>query len=276
MAPPAAVITGRRILEGRGCSLWRVFNFKCLSPLNAYSESFLSAQNSRLQAACSRTEFHTSTLLLRHDIGKGDYFSSEGKRLYYDTHALVRHLEMKGFTTQQSEIFESALMKITNRNMDGAYKDMVTKLQQEITLQQVMSQITSVKKDMIILEKSEFSALRTQNEKVKMELLQLKKQLTDEIVKVRAENNLDFNVQKSRVKEMYAESEKKLLEARTEIRALYAQQDRALTQINRKIDTEVAGMKTMQESHKLDTIKYLAGSVFTCLTIVLGFYRLWM
>ncbi|KAJ1200972.1 hypothetical protein NDU88_004790 [Pleurodeles waltl] len=274
MAPPAAAIAGRQILKGRGCSQRRVLSCKYLAPLSTYS--FLSAQKIRVQTAFSKTEFHTSSLLPRHDIGKGDYFSLEGKKLFFDTHALVRHLEMKGFTTQQSEILESALMKIINHNMDGAYKDMVTKLQQEITLQQVMSHIASVKKDMIILEKSEFSALRTQNEKVKMELMQLKKQLTDEIVKVRAENNLDFNLQKSRVKEMYADSEKKLLEARTEIIALHAQQDRALTQINRKIDTEVAGMKTMQESHKLDTIKYLAGSVFTCLTIVLGFYRLWM
>ena len=35
---------------------------------------------------------------------------------------------------------------------------------QEITLQQIMSQIANVKKDMIILEKSEFSALRSENE----------------------------------------------------------------------------------------------------------------
>lgn len=38
-----------------------------------------------------------------------------------------------------------------------------------------------------------------------------------------------------------------------------AEQDRHLTQTNMKIDTEVAGLKTMLESHKLDTIKYLAG-----------------
>lgn len=38
-----------------------------------------------------------------------------------------------------------------------------------------------------------------------------------------------------------------------------AEQDRNLTQTNMKIDTEVAGLKTMLESHKLDTIKYLAG-----------------
>lgn len=33
-----------------------------------------------------------------------------------------------------------------------------------------------------------------------------------------------------------------------------------MTQNNVKIDTEVAGLKTMLESHKLDSIKYLAGN----------------
>ncbi|NXH89670.1 MCUR1 regulator, partial [Edolisoma coerulescens] len=163
-----------------------------------------------------------------------------------------------GFTTQQSEVIVSALVKIMNTNLDMIYKDMVTKVQQEIALQQVMSHIGGVKKDMIILEKSEFSALRSENEKIKLELQQIKKQVMDEITKVRADNKLNLNLEKSRVKE------------------LHAQQDRALTQTDRKIDTEVADLKTMLESHKLDNIKYLAGSVFTCLTVALGFYRLWI
>ncbi|NXD95316.1 MCUR1 regulator, partial [Chaetorhynchus papuensis] len=180
------------------------------------------------------------------------------RRLYFDTHALVCLLEANGFTTQQSEVIVSALVKIMNTNMDMIYKDMVTKVQQEIALQQVMSHIGGVKKDMIILEKSEFSALRSENEKIKLELQQIKKQVMDEITKVRADNKLNLNLEKSRVKE------------------LHAQQDRALTQTDRKIDTEVADLKTMLESHKLDNIKYLAGSVFTCLTVALGFYRLWI
>ncbi|KGL74305.1 Mitochondrial calcium uniporter regulator 1, partial [Tinamus guttatus] len=180
------------------------------------------------------------------------------RKLFFDTHALVCLLEENGFTTQQSEIIVSALVKIMNTNLDMIYKDMVTKVQQEIALQQIMSHIGGVKKDMIILEKSEFSALRSENEKIKLELLQIKKQVMDEITKVRADNKLNLNLEKSRVKE------------------LHAQQDRALTQTDRKIDTEVAGLKTMLESHKLDNIKYLAGSVFTCLTVALGFYRLWM
>ncbi|NWH31887.1 MCUR1 regulator, partial [Chloropsis hardwickii] len=180
------------------------------------------------------------------------------RRLYFDTHALVCLLEEKGFTTQQSEVIVSALVKIMNTNLDMIYKDMVTKVQQEIALQQVMSHIAGVKKDMIILEKSEFSALRSENEKIKLELQQIKKQVMDEITKVHADNKLNLNLEKSRVKE------------------LHAQQDRALTQTDRKIDTEVADLKTMLESHKLDNIKYLAGSVFTCLTVALGFYRLWI
>ncbi|OXB67913.1 hypothetical protein ASZ78_016376 [Callipepla squamata] len=190
-----------------------------------------------------------------------------------------------GFTTQQSEVIVSALVKIVNTNLDMIYKDMVTKVQQEIALQQVMSHIGGVKKDMIILEKSEFSALRSENEvkisifdlyhlffikdvkkwfvpkRIKLELQQIKKQVMDEITKVRADNKLNLNLEKSRVKELHSLNERKLLEMRTEIVELHAQQDRALTQTDRKIDTEVADLKTMLESHKLDNIKYLAGKI---------------
>ncbi|KAM4834880.1 mitochondrial calcium uniporter regulator 1 [Thomomys bottae] len=226
--------------------------------------------------AGSRRELSLSAGCLQLEHMRRDFTSAGNRKLYFDTHALVCLLEENGFTTQQAEIVVSALVKIMDTNMDIIYKDMVTKMQQEITLQQIMSKIANVKKDMIILEKSEFSALRAENEKIKLELHQLKQQVMDEVIKVRTDTKLDFNLEKSRVKELYSLNEKKLLELRTEIVELHAQQDRALTQTDRKIETEVAGLKTMLEAHKLDTIKYLAGSVFTCLTVALGFYRLWI
>ncbi|XP_039318672.1 mitochondrial calcium uniporter regulator 1 isoform X1 [Saimiri boliviensis] len=229
-----------------------------------------------LALASSRRELSLSAGCLQLERKRRDFTSSGSRKLYFDTHALVCLLEDNGFATQQAEIIVSALVKILEANMDIVYKDMVTKMQQEITLQQIMSQIANVKKDMIILEKSEFSALRAENEKIKLELHQLKQQVMDEVIKVRTDTKLDFNLEKSRVKELYSLNEKKLLELRTEIVALHAQQDRALTQTDRKIETEVAGLKTMLESHKLDNIKYLAGSIFTCLTVALGFYRLWI
>ncbi|XP_041039989.1 mitochondrial calcium uniporter regulator 1-like isoform X2 [Carcharodon carcharias] len=182
----------------------------------------------------------------------------------------------RGFTTKQSEVVVAALLRVMHSSMEVTYKDFATKIQQEIMLQHIMSHMTSVKKDMIILEKSEFSAIRAANEKLKIELQQLKKQLIDEVVKVSSNNKLDMNLEKSRVQEMLTEHERRVLETRADIVELHSQQNRAVTQINRKIETEVAGLKTLLESHKLDTIKYLAGSVFTCLTVVLGFYRLWI
>ncbi|XP_070709165.1 mitochondrial calcium uniporter regulator 1 [Pempheris klunzingeri] len=220
-------------------------------------------------------ELSASTRAFQYDLKPGDAKSEVG-RLLFDTHAVVRLFEENGFTTQQAEVMVKVLVRMTNSNMDVIYGDMVTKVQQEIMLQRVMSQIAAVKKDMIILEKSEFSTLLTENEKLKIQLLQLKVQLADVMNKVRSDNILDMNLEKSRVKEMKAEHEKKLLETRNDIMEMTAEQERHLTQTNMKIDTEVAGLKTMLESHKLDTIKYLAGSVFTCLTVVLGFYRIWM
>nr|XP_060470750.1 mitochondrial calcium uniporter regulator 1 isoform X6 [Panthera onca] len=190
--------------------------------------------------ASSRRELSLSagSLQLEHrrdvEHKRREFTSCGNRKLYFDTHALVCLLEENGFTTQQAEITVSALVKITDANMDIVYKDMVTKMQQEITVQQIMSQIANVKKDMVILEKSEFSALRAENEKINLELHRLKQQV------------------------MYSLNERKLLEMRTEMVALHAQQDRAVTQTDRKIDTEVAGLKTMLESHKLDNIKYLA------------------
>ncbi|XP_061661799.1 mitochondrial calcium uniporter regulator 1 [Syngnathoides biaculeatus] len=198
------------------------------------------------------------------------------RKLFFDTHAVVRILEENGFTPQQAEALVKELLKMTNSTMETIYSDMVTKVQQEITIQRVMSQIVALKKDMIILEKSEFSTLLAENEKLKIQLCQLKVQLADVMNKVRSETLLDMNLEKSRVKELKADHERKLLETQSEIMEMTSEQDRHLIQTNMKIDTEVAGLKTMLESHKLDTIKYLAGSVFTCLTVVLGFYRIWM
>ncbi|XP_020366876.2 mitochondrial calcium uniporter regulator 1 isoform X1 [Rhincodon typus] len=223
-----------------------------------------------------RRGFTTSAASLQCNLKKVDLPPLESRKFFFDTHAVVRELEGYGFSTKQSEVVVAALMRVMNSSMEIMYKDMATKIQQEVMLQQIMSHITAVKKDMIILEKSEFSAIRAANEKLKIELQQLKKQLVDEVVKISSNNKLDMNLEKSRVQEMLTGHERRVLETRADIVELHSQQNRAVTQINRKIDTEVAGLKTLLESHKLDTIKYLAGSVFTCLTIVLGFYRLWV
>ncbi|KAI5627953.1 mitochondrial calcium uniporter regulator 1, partial [Silurus asotus] len=222
------------------------------------------------------SELSTSMKVMQYELTRSDLVKSGHSKLLFDTHAMIQVLEANGFTLQQAEMFVKVLLNTTNTNMDIMYSDMVTKTQQEIMLQKVMSQIAAVKKDMIILEKSEFSALLAENERMKVELAQVNIQLSDMVNKVCLSNKLSVNMEKNQVKEMKAEHEKKILEARHQMMEMLSDQDRHVTQSNMKIDTEVAGLKTMLESHKLDSIKYLAGSVFTCLTVVLGFFRIWM
>ncbi|XP_055437452.1 coiled-coil domain-containing protein 90B, mitochondrial isoform X2 [Bubalus kerabau] len=147
--------------------------------------------------------------------------------------------------------------------------------EEEITVQQLMAHLDSIRKDMVILEKSEFANLRAENQKMKIELEQVKQQLINETSRIRADNKLDINLERSRVTDMFTDQEKKLMEATTEFTRNDTKTRGIISETGNKIDTEIASLKTLMESNKLETIRYLAASVFTCLAIALGFYRLW-
>ncbi|XP_036381202.1 coiled-coil domain-containing protein 90B, mitochondrial isoform X1 [Megalops cyprinoides] len=220
-------------------------------------------------------EFHRATTVRTYDMRKVELTPLEQRKLTFDTHALVKELEASGFEKRQAEIIVTALVTLTTANMDIVYRDMVTTAHQEIALQQIMAHLDSIRKDMVILEKSEFANLRSENAKMKTELEQLKNRLMEESQKIRADAKLDINLERSRVTDMFTEQEKKLMEVNTEFHKKNADIDRGTMETTRKIDIEVASLKTLLESLKLDTIRYLAASVFSCLAIALGFYRLW-
>ncbi|XP_040486897.1 coiled-coil domain-containing protein 90B, mitochondrial isoform X3 [Ursus maritimus] len=233
-----------------------------------------------------RRDFFTTTTKEGYDMRRVDITPLEQRKLTFDTHALVQDLETHGFDKAQAETIVSALTTLSNVSLDSIYKEMVTRAQQEITVQQLMSHLDSIRKDMVILEKSEFANLRAENQKMKTELEQVKQQLINETSQIRADNKLDINLERSRVTDMFTDQEKKLMEATTEFTSKgqnlshsYLLQDTKtrsiISETSNKIDTEIASLKTLMESNKLETIRYLAASVFTCLAIALGFYRIW-
>ncbi|CAL8265596.1 unnamed protein product [Merluccius merluccius] len=218
---------------------------------------------------------HVGCPTATHTLRKVELTPLEQRKLTFDSHAVVTDLEKSGFEKKQAEIIVSALVTLTTANMDIVYKDMVTSSHQEVALQQILAHLDSLRKDMVILEKSEFANLRSENEKMKRELDQLKARLTEESQRVRGEARLDINLERSRISDMFTEQEKKLLEATTEFHRKKANLDHDAMETNKKIDLDVASLKTLLESLKLETVRYLAASVFACLAIALGFYRLW-
>ncbi|XP_038424400.1 coiled-coil domain-containing protein 90B, mitochondrial isoform X6 [Canis lupus familiaris] len=206
-----------------------------------------------------RRDFVTTTTKEGYDMRRVDITPLEQRKLTFDTHALVQDLETHGFDKAQAETIVSALTTLSNVSLDSIYKEMVTRAQQEITVQQLMSHLDSIRKDM----------------KMKTELEQVKQQLINETSQIRADNKLDINLERSRVTDMFTDQEKKLMEATTEFTRKDTQTRSIISETSNKIDTEIASLKTLMESNKLETIRYLAASVFTCLAIALGFYRIW-
>lgn len=223
----------------------------------------------------ARRGLHVTAPAATFDLRKIELTPLEQRKLTFDSHNMVTELEGSGFTKRQAELIVSALVTLTTANMDIVYKDMVTKAHQEIALQQIVAHLDSIRKDMVILEKSEFANLRSENTKMKRELEQLQHRLREESEKVRAESKLDINLESSKISDMFTEQEKKLMEAGTEFNQKKADLEHDNMEINKKMDLQVASLKTLLESLKLETIRYLAASVFSCLAIALGVYRLW-
>lgn len=235
---------------------------------------WISSPHGRLSPALRRG-FLTTTTKLDYDRRPVEITPLEQRKLTFDTHALVQDLETHGFDKGQAQTIVSVLSTLSNVSLDTVYKEMVTRAQQEITIQQLMAHLDSIRKDMVILEKSEFANLRAENEKMKIELDQVKQQLINETSRIRADNRLDINLERSRVTDMFTDQEKQLMEATNEFTKKDMQTKSIISETSNKIDTEIASLKTLMESSKLETIRYLAASVFTCLAIALGFYRFW-
>lgn len=228
-----------------------------------------------LRRVGTRRDFHVTSPAATFDLRKVELMPLEQRKLTFDSHAMVTALEGSGFTKQQADLIVSALVTLTTANMDMIYKDMVTKAHQEIAVQQIVAHLDSIRKDMVILEKSEFANLRSENSKMKRELEQLQNRLKEESQKVRAETKLDLNLESSRISDMFTEQEKKLMEASTDFHHKKTDLEHDNMEINKKMDLQVASLKTVLESLKLETIRYLAATVFSCLAIALGVYRLW-
>ncbi|XP_068436443.1 coiled-coil domain-containing protein 90B, mitochondrial [Clinocottus analis] len=219
--------------------------------------------------------FHMTAPAMTFDLRRVELTPLEQRKLTFDSHSMVTELESSGFEKRQAELIVSALVTLTTANMDIVYKDMVTKSHQEITVQQIMAHLDAIRKDMVILEKSDFANLRSENTKMKRELEQIHNRLKEESQKVRAETKLDINLQSSRTSDGFIEQEKKLMETSSDFHHKKADLVNDNMEINRKIDLQVASLKTVLESLKLETIRYLAATVFSCLAIALGVYRLW-
>lgn len=193
---------------------------------------------------------------------------------YIDTLAVCKKLIDNGFQRQEAEALTEVMADVIGTVVDYQTKLTVTKPQQEIMIQQLLAQIASVKKDMVILEKSEFTMIRNDTEKQGILIKHLESQLEDGMKKLEGQVRLDINLEKSRAVEAHALNEKHLQAITNRLDVEYAQNEKDMKALENKIDVEVSNLRTQNEKNRNDIQKYLIGLVLSGATVFLAYLRL--
>ncbi|XP_074616186.1 mitochondrial calcium uniporter regulator 1-like [Acropora palmata] len=183
------------------------------------------------------------------------YVTQSGVTLHFDTHKLVRKLGENGFSETQAEGLMSSLVEIISSSVHSVANSTVSKIDQERLEVKFNAMVDSVRNEMFLLEQGKFTRIQEENQKLRDEVTSLKGILQDEVAKLKGGMALDFSLEKSRVKEELATRDQKIKDTEN------------------RIETEVAKLGTQLEAQKLDLIKYLAGSLLSCLTLFLAVWR---
>ena len=91
--------------------------------------------------------------------------------------------------------------------------------------------------------------------KLQMDINSLREQLNDEVVKLKGSFTLDINLEKNRANEMTYEVTNRV------------------HKLDSRIDSEISNVKALLEAFKAETVRYIAGSMFTGMVIILGALR---
>ncbi|XP_019608384.2 coiled-coil domain-containing protein 90B, mitochondrial [Rhinolophus sinicus] len=126
------------------------------------------------------------------------------------------------------------------------------KLMDLTNTKQLTAHLDSIRKDMVILEKSEFANPRAENEKMKIELEHAKQQLINETSRIRADNKLDTNLERSRAIDMFTDQQSYGSNHRTYQKD--AKTKSTISETSNTTDTKIASLKMLMESNKLETI----------------------
>ncbi|XP_065827760.1 coiled-coil domain-containing protein 90B, mitochondrial-like [Oscarella lobularis] len=174
---------------------------------------------------------------------------------HFDTHNVVTRLQNAGFNQNQAEHLCAILHDTVASTKNSVSEESVTKAAVNLFTVEVNSKLNALEKDLRVLESKGLVPLREDTEKLNADVVQLKSFLKDELAKMKSGLTLDLNLEKSRHKDELSKIDERLLEN------------------VHKMDIDIASLKTTIETNKLDLIKYLAGSVLSVATLLLGYWR---
>ncbi|KAJ1938389.1 Protein fmp32, mitochondrial [Linderina macrospora] len=175
---------------------------------------------------------------------------------FFDTHALATRLEREGFSAEQSRAMVTALSDVMQESTSNILSNIVTKAEQDKTLYMYKVDFAQLKSEIQMMEKTDYSIMKAENERLQGEVNKLKQRLREEITRTQAGVRLDMSLEKGRARDEQAQHEIKIKETDT------------------KIEQEISGLRTQMESIKFSILQYMIGTITGTGALILAYLRM--
>ncbi|EKM81960.1 hypothetical protein AGABI1DRAFT_126314 [Agaricus bisporus var. burnettii JB137-S8] len=193
----------------------------------------------------------------RRSISTARSFASTSKRqdFHFDTHHFVQRLEREGLKREQAEGIMTAMAEVIDEAIRNMTSNVVTKAAQEKHQYTQQVDFAQSKSELQLMAKNDLSMIKTENERLVVEVERLKRRLREEITRTQAGVRLDLNLEKGRMREESSRQELKIKEVDT------------------RIEQEIANLKTNIQASKATTLQYLVGFVTGCSALLMAYLR---
>ncbi|KIM34336.1 hypothetical protein M408DRAFT_325767 [Serendipita vermifera MAFF 305830] len=174
---------------------------------------------------------------------------------HFDTHHFVQRLEREGLTRGQAEGVMNSMTEVIDESIRSMTRNMVTKSEQEKAIYTQKVDFGQLKTELQLMERNDLATLKAENDRLMADLEKLKQRLREEITRTQAGVRLDLNLEKGRLRDENGQQEIKIREVET------------------RIETEIAGLRTAIQTSKATTLQYLVTFVTGCSALLMAYMR---
>ncbi|KAJ1921221.1 Protein fmp32, mitochondrial [Mycoemilia scoparia] len=150
----------------------------------------------------------------------------------------------------------SALSDVINESSHSLLSDIVTKTEQEKNMYMYKVDFAQLKSEIQMMEKTDFSIMKAENERLKSEVDKLKQRLREEITRTQSGVRLDMSLEKGRNRDEQAAQEIKIRET------------------DAKIEQEIGTLRTQMEAIKFQILQYMLGTITGAGALILAYLRM--
>ncbi|KAF9784923.1 hypothetical protein BJ322DRAFT_1006156 [Thelephora terrestris] len=174
---------------------------------------------------------------------------------HFDTHHFVQRLEREGLNRKQAEGIMAAMAEVVDESIRNMTANMVTKADQEKHQYKQQVDFTQLKSELHMTEKNDLAMMKSENERLVADIEKLKQRLREEIYRTQSGVRLDLNLEKGRMRDESSGQELKI------------------TEVDTRIEQEIAGLRTAIQASKATTLQYLVGFVTGCSALLMAYVR---